>query len=766
MNPPSVHRELPPFAAFLLRLCRRLALAAAALVVLFLLLELACSRFLPRHSTRFLVDGEANGQPAWIDNQFFSYRFVPPRLAQPPVPVVALKNPPPGTLRVCLLGGSATRGDPDPSFGIGRQLELMLRSRYPDHPVEVVQMALDGGNSHVLREVARDLERLKPQAVVVMVGNEEIAGPYGPASTLGWFHHSSRIARLLVLFSRTHVSQLCALLLDRLAPARVDLNAWRSQEPITLKGRMSPNDPRLKSTYRSYRKNLRAILDQARAAAPVVIACTVPVNLRDCAPFLTSYLDDETAAQEVREMMRTAVAAETATNPAEASRLYADIIRRDPTHAEALFRAARLALANNQTAEAAALFSRARDADALRLRTDSRLNALVRECAAESSVSLLDAEALFALRSPQGIPGREFFLDHIHFTFAANHLLASALLDRLEFLRTFDPEPAGHVPAAGVLADEMLYEPWGHADQVEAILDQQFRAPFHRQLDNAAVRNRLEEEKRQLAARIAAITPDNTRAIFARRQSSRPDDAWLAARTAWYLFKAGALAQAEPAARTALERWPHRFEFRALLALIRTANGSRPDDEIATLRGTDADTGYFDITYAIGIGRALAGRQQYAVARPWLEYALRRDPWNSEAAIALAQTLYQLNGGPAAVGILQSAIERNPGNPLLWEELASIYCLLGRWTLSTQCFRKAEEIAPYRYERLLKWADALVRLKQYSRARSPISKYLAVEPDDPEALALRADIERHLPPKPEPDEPAEEEKSSRKFPWE
>ena len=766
MNPPSVHRELPPFAAFLLRLCRRLALAAATLAVLFLLLELACAHFLPRHSARFLVDGEANGQPAWIDNQFFSYRFLPPRLAQPPVPVVALKTPPPGTLRVCLLGGSATRGDPDPSFGIGRQLELMLRSRYPDHPVEVIQMALDGGNSHVLREVARDLERLKPQAVIVMVGNEEIAGPYGPASTLGWFHHSSRIARLLVLFSRTHVSQLCALLLDRLAPARVDLNAWRSQEPITLKGRMSPNDPRLKSAYRSYRKNLRAILDQARAAAPVVIACTVPVNLRDCAPFLTSYLDDETAAQEVREMMRTAVAAETATNLAEASRLYADIIRRDPTHAEALFRAARLALANNQTAEAAALFSRARDADALRLRADSRLNALVRECAAETSASLLDAEALFALRAPQGIPGHEFFLDHIHFTFEANYLLASAMLDRLEFLRVFDPEPTGQIPAAGVLADEMLYEPWGHADQVEATLNQQFRAPFHRQLDNAAVRTRLDEEKRQLAARIAAITPDNTRAIFARRQSSRPDDAWLSARAAWYLYKAGTPYRAELAAKAALAQWPHRYEIRALLALIRAADGAPADVEIPTLRGADPDAGYYDISLAISIGRELAARKKPADARPWLEYALRRDPWNSEAAIALAQALHQQNSGPAAVGILQSAIERNPDNPLLWEELASIYCLLGRWTLSTQCFRKAEEIAPYRYERLLKWADALVRLKQYSRARAPITRYLAIEPDDPEGLALQAEIQRHLPPKPEPEDAEEEETSSRKFPWE
>lgn len=767
MNSLSHPLDLPPLAAFALRWGRRLAVGAAVLLVALVVLELAAAHFLPRRSTRFLRDGTAHGQPAWIDNSFFSYRFSTARAARPPPPIVVPKTPAPGTLRVCLLGGSALLGFPDPAFGIGRQLELMLQHRYPDHPVEVVHMALDGGNSHVLREVARDLKRLRPQAVVVMTGNEEVAGPYGPASSLGRFHHSSRIARLLVLFSRTHLSGLCATLLERVSPARADLQAWRSREPITLQGRMSPHDPRLRSAYRSFRNNLSAILRQATEASPVVVVCTVPVNLRDCAPFSSSYLEDETAAQEVREKLRAAIAAETATNRVEASRLYADVIQRDPTHAEALFRAARLALAANRTAEAAALFSRARDADALRLRADSRLNATIRECAADTSASLLDAEALFAIRSPQGIPGRELFLDHVHYTFEATHLLASSMLDRLEFLRAFDPEPTGTIPAPEALADELLYVPWGRAAQLDAVIDRQFRPPFRRQLDNAETLARLNEEKRALDARVAAISQDNTRAIFARQQARRPDDAWLAVRAARYLLEANAPVLAEAAAAAALERWPHRFEIRALLALIRTIQGQKPEDGIAFLRGTGDDPGYYDVSLSIDVGAELLKRKQVSEARAWLEHALRRDPWNSEAAIALAEAFHQLEGGTAAVGILQSAIERNPDNPLLWENIASQYCLLGDWDIATKCFRKSEEIAPYRYERLLKWAQAMVRLRQYARARNPIQSYLAAMPGDPEGLEIQANIQRHLRSHPEtPDEPDRKDESPRKFPWE
>ena len=767
MNARPENPDPPMWMAFFFRPFRWLAGTAAILLTLFFILELVAWHFFPNRSSRFLISGVSDGQPAWIDNQFFPYRFFSARLAQPPLPVVALKNPPPGTLRVCLLGDSQVVGAPDPGFGLGHQLELLLRHRYPGHPVEVVNMALEGGNSHVLREVARDLGRLRPNAVVVLAGNEEVAGPYGPASGFGRIHYSARLARAMTIFSRTRLSQMIIAGINRLFPARTDLDAWRSREPLTLKGRMAPDDPRLKTVSRSFHLNLAAILQAASQASPVVIACTVPVNLRDCAPFSTSYLEDETGAQEVREKLRAAIAAETATNRIEAARLYAEIIHRNPTHAEALFRAARLALHDNRTAEAAALFSRARDADALRLRADADINATIRTCAIEASVSLLDAESLFAIRAPQGIPGHEFFFDHIHFTFAGTHLLASALLDRMEFLRAFDPEPAGAVPNSEVLADEMLYHPWGRAAQLHAMFEQQLHPPFRRQLDNADNLARLAEEEKQWAARVAAISPENARAIFSRRQASQPGDAWLAACAADYLLAEKAPQLAEHAALAADALWPHRFDIRARLALTRALQGEEAGTGIAFIRGdSTVDVGYYDIAQAIAVGQALLDHGENARARPWFEYAAQRDPWNSEATIALAETLHRLDDGAAAVQVLHAAIKRNPRNPLLWDELASLYCLTGDWDLATRCFQKSEEIAPYRYERLLKWASALVRLKQYARARHPIRQYLAVMPDDPEALQLLTQIQQALPPRAEtPPEPPPE-KSSRKFPWE
>ena len=129
--------------------------------------------------------------------------------------------------------------------------------------------------------------------------------------------------------------------------------------------------------------------------------------------------------------------------------------------------------------------------------------------------------------------------------------------------------------------------------------------------------------------------------------------------------------------------------------------------------------------------------------------------------------MHRIEGGDSAAALLRSAIERNPDNPLLWEDLAVQYCLLGNWKIATDCFRKSEEIAPYRYERLLKWAKAMMRLRQYSRALKPIRAYLAAMPDDPEGLALLADIQKRYPAQTEPpEEDAPKEKSARKFPWE
>jgi hypothetical protein len=76
--------ELPPWAAFLLRQFKRLGLALLLLAAAALLLELVSPLLFPGRSPRFLVAGTADGQPAWTENPFFTYRFYPGRLGPPP----------------------------------------------------------------------------------------------------------------------------------------------------------------------------------------------------------------------------------------------------------------------------------------------------------------------------------------------------------------------------------------------------------------------------------------------------------------------------------------------------------------------------------------------------------------------------------------------------------------------------------------------------------------------------------------------------------
>lgn len=137
--------------------------------------------------------------------------------------------------------------------------------------------------------------------------------------------------------------------------------------------------------------------------------------------------------------------------------------------------------------------------------------------------------------------------------------------------------------------------------------------------------------------------------------------------------------------------------------------------------------------------------------------------------MALDEVRYVLSQNERAIDVLEKAKERNPHNPLLWESLATLYTLRGgrsNWTIATEYYLKSEEIAPHRYERLLKWADAHYRLRQWRFAQNRITDYLAAVPNDPEALALQAEIQKHRPVEPKPDPDAADDKPARKLPWE
>ena len=82
-------------------------------------------------------------------------------------------------------------------------------------------------------------------------------------------------------------------------------------------------------------------------------------------------------------------------------------------------------------------FELARDYDALDFRADTRINSVIREAAsshAGEGVYLLDAANVLAQRSPDGIPGFNFFYEHVHLNFAGNYLLALEFAEKMKTL--------------------------------------------------------------------------------------------------------------------------------------------------------------------------------------------------------------------------------------------------------------------------------------------------------------------------------------------
>ena len=99
-----------------------------------------------------------------------------------------------------------------------------------------------------------------------------------------------------------------------------------------------------------------------------------------------------------------------------------------------------------KTAAAQAAFGRARDLDTIPLRTDSRLNEIIRTVAESTAVKWIDGAQAMAGAARDGIPGAEFFYEHVHLTPEGNYALArffaDALVRRSEPLqRTKDARP-------------------------------------------------------------------------------------------------------------------------------------------------------------------------------------------------------------------------------------------------------------------------------------------------------------------------------------
>jgi tetratricopeptide (TPR) repeat protein len=448
------------------------------------------------YSTCFFLSRKLDGRAVWTDNSDFGRRFFPPGLARRPQPFVLPSTKSTNTLRIFILGESAAMGDPDLKFGLPRMLEVLLRERFPERRIELVNQAMVAINSYVVLPIARDSVAKKADLWVVYMGNNEMVGPYGSASVFGARVPALPVVRAGLWLKQTRVGQVLDAGLHGLRRGGRSLPEWTGME-LMAEQKVRYNSPETKRVYEHFQQNLSELLATAARAGVPVILCTVATNLRDCAPFASLHGSGPTEMElsEWQKAYDTGRGLEETGNILRAKESYEAAARIDAQFADLSFRLGECSRLLGKDAEAAAFFEKARDQDALQFRADSRINGLIRQAAqtfAGRGVSLVDVEQLLATNSPQGLTGSEFFYEHVHLRPEGNYLLAQAVAEAsAQALALKAPKP--WVSLSECLRLVGLTD-WNRYDALNTIIDRMQRVPFTSQLNHERQMERLNEQ--------------------------------------------------------------------------------------------------------------------------------------------------------------------------------------------------------------------------------------------------------------------------------
>jgi tetratricopeptide (TPR) repeat protein len=435
-----------------------------------------------------------HGQPAYCDNQFFAASFFPPGMYRTPRPYAIPATKPPGTYRIFVLGESVAWGDPDPTYGFGRYLEVMLRQRYPQTKFEVVNTSITALNSHAFLPMVKELVQYQPDLFVIYAGNTEVVGPYGPGTVLTPWDLSLPAIRARIFLTSTRLGQLLGKVTGS---SQKNAQEWRGME-MFLDRQVRADSPQMRPVYENFAANLRDIVAVARRSGAQVLISTVATNLKDCAPFASLHRegirDDELHSWEA--LVQRAAGLESAGSHAEALKLYLSAAEIDPQYAELQFRIARGLWALGDFAGAKERFVRAQDLDTLRFRADSRLNEIIR-AQAGPGVGVVDAAAVFAGESPHEVPGSELFYEHVHMNPHGTYLLARALSRQVDAMLPAELR-RGAVSADGLNEEEcerlLAFTPYDRLRVAGLILAKLERPPFTNQLNHSEQVLRLKSQ--------------------------------------------------------------------------------------------------------------------------------------------------------------------------------------------------------------------------------------------------------------------------------
>ena len=498
----------------------------------------------------FFLKARIGGKDYYVSNDRFGWRFFPPALARTPLSLRMAVKKTANTRRIFVFGESAAMGDPDPSFGAWRYLQVLLRERFPGTDFEVVCVAMTAINSHAILPMARECARRDGDLWIIYMGNNEMVGPFGAGTVFGSRAPGINLIRTELAVKSTKIGQLLDSLMQRWGGHSSTPKIWSGLN-MFKDHQLRYDDPGRLRAYENFKKNLNDILRAGQAAGVPVILSTVGSNFKDCAPFGSLHSAGLNEAQQTEwdGLYREGIALESASDYPNALEKYEQAAAIDPQYAELHFRAGRCQLALTNSEEALRDFKLARDDDALAFRADSRINQIIEDAAeakANQGVYFLDAARMLAQNSPAEISGNELFYEHVHLNFDGNYLLGRAFAEPVAKLLPKSILAQGKSEwASAELCDRRLaVSPWDRFRVWQENYSRVSEPPFTEQLNDVPRAKFYMAKLKELNSQMTEETREQSRAAYEEGLALTPDDFFLRENFAQFLDQNGDWAEA------------------------------------------------------------------------------------------------------------------------------------------------------------------------------------------------------------------------------
>jgi len=520
------------------------------------------------YATGFFLERKIEGTDYLIPNRLFTHRFFPSGLARDPLPFRMFAEKPEGTYRIFLFGESAAYGDPDPAYGMGRFLEALLEIRHPETKFEVICSAITAINSHVILPIARDCRRHEGDLWVLYMGNNEMVGPFGAGTVFGKQAPRRSQVKTLLFIRSTRLGQLLTRVTEKLGKQQAGPESWRGIDMFT-ENKLSYNDPARLRAYRNFEDNLQEIVETGLQSGIPVLLSTVSTNLRDCAPFISippALAEADLARWE--EQYQAGLDLDARGLTAEALGAYEAAAAIESEHAELQFRLGTCHLALGRADEATAAFTRARDLDALAVRADTRINRIILDAVEQyrgRDLMGLDADAILAGQTADGLSGRETFYEHVHFTVEGNFRLARLMADLISSRLLSSP---GTVLDAEnefqACSDRLAFPQWNQKLVWNTALDRVSVPPFTSQSSHANTSAYFRERMLEVDRKTTHASWGEVQHVYERALNRRPDDTLIRWNYAQFLERTGRIPEAIVQGQAICQRlpenaWPHFF---------------------------------------------------------------------------------------------------------------------------------------------------------------------------------------------------------------